>query len=60
MEEELYVDEEGCDDCIYKYWMESAGFFTGRSTSRSGFACEKTGGHAIVRCKSYTPDEQEN
>lgn len=59
MEEELYVDEEGCDGCIYKYWIQSSYRAVG-GLGGAGWACEKTGGHAIIRCKSYTPDEQEN
>lgn len=59
-QEELYIDDESCAGCIYRYWMESAGFSIGKSTSQSSWACRKTGGHAIIRCKSYTSDEREN
>lgn len=41
----------GCDGCRSRYWVEASP----HGSSRPGWGCLYTGGHAIKRCSSYQP-----
>lgn len=46
-------DEKSCNGCQFRHWIDAAPL--PYSVSSSGWGCKLTGGHAIVRCVSYTP-----